>query len=308
MERLCVKNTLDARLDVVLRKKLPENRTLSKVDETIDRARNPSEFILSLQRPRSVIILVKAGTPVDQTIAALSNLEPGDCIIDGGNEWYENTERRISQAAEKGLLYLGMGISGGENGARYGPSLMPGGSKTAYDNVHDILHKIAAQVDDGPQWIRIQRYATHLGCLQRVEAYRYEGDGKMDGKMDGAAGGGSVNSSPDDCGVVGLQVLERVKGGEGECCDGVEEGELARIWKGGCITSPVFLDRIKKAYQINPNLTSLIDDPEFTREMKQRQAAWRRVLGLAVSAGISTPGMAASLAYFDTVRSYSAAV
>ena len=79
-------------------------------------------------------------------------------------------------------------------------------------------------------------------------------------------------------------------------------GELARIWKGGCIIRAVFLDRIKKAYQRNPNLASLVIDPEFAREMVQRQAAWRRVVGLAISAGISTPGMCASLAYFDTYR------
>ena len=138
------------------------NRTASKVDQTVDRARNegslpltgqytPRDFVLSLQRPRSVIILVKAGSPVDNTIAALSDhLDPGDCIIDGGNEWYENTERRMSLVADKGLLYLGMGVSGGEDGARHGPSLMPGGSHQAYSNVQDILHKIAAQVEDGP--------------------------------------------------------------------------------------------------------------------------------------------------------------
>ena len=79
-------------------------------------------------------------------------------------------------------------------------------------------------------------------------------------------------------------------------------GELARIWKGGCIIRAVFLDRIKNAYQRNPNLASLVMDPEFAREMVQRQAAWRRVVGLAISAGISTPGMCASLSYFDTYR------
>ncbi|KAI4338700.1 hypothetical protein MLD38_023725 [Melastoma candidum] len=79
-------------------------------------------------------------------------------------------------------------------------------------------------------------------------------------------------------------------------------GELARIWKGGCIIRAVFLDRIKKAYQRNPDLASLVVDPEFALEMVQRQAAWRRVVGLAISAGISTPGMCASLAYFDTYR------
>jgi len=79
-------------------------------------------------------------------------------------------------------------------------------------------------------------------------------------------------------------------------------GELARIWKGGCIIRAVFLDRIKKAYERNPQLASLLVDPEFAREMVERQAAWRRVVNLAISAGISTPGMNTSLAYFDTYR------
>ena len=138
------------------------NRSTNKVDDTVERAKDegelplkgfhdPKDFVLSIQKPRSVIILVKAGSPVDQTIATLSNyLEPGDCIVDGGNEWYENTERRAKQVAEKGLLYLGMGVSGGEEGARYGPSLMPGGSLEAYNYIEDVVKKVAAQVDDGP--------------------------------------------------------------------------------------------------------------------------------------------------------------
>ncbi|CAI9784653.1 unnamed protein product [Fraxinus pennsylvanica] len=138
------------------------NRTTSKVDETVGRAQregglplygqySPKEFVLSIKKPRSIIILVKAGAPVDQTIAALSaHMDPGDTIVDGGNEWYENTERRMSEASTKGLLYLGMGVSGGEDGARNGPPLMPGGSHTAYLNIQHILDKVAAQVDDGP--------------------------------------------------------------------------------------------------------------------------------------------------------------
>jgi 6-phosphogluconate dehydrogenase len=96
------------------------NRTASKVDETVERAKeegdlplkgyyNPQEFVQSIQKPRSVIILVKAGAPMDQMIETLSkHLEPGDCIINGGNEWYENTERHAASVKEKGLLYLGM--------------------------------------------------------------------------------------------------------------------------------------------------------------------------------------------------------
>ncbi|KAI3807042.1 hypothetical protein L1987_22962 [Smallanthus sonchifolius] len=81
---------------------------------------------------------------------SVSDFGPGDTIIDSGNEWYENTERRIVEANSKGLLYLGMGVSGGEEYARNGLSLMPGGSYEAYNNITDIVEKVAAQVEDGP--------------------------------------------------------------------------------------------------------------------------------------------------------------
>uniref|UniRef100_A0A453GND4 6-phosphogluconate dehydrogenase, decarboxylating n=1 Tax=Aegilops tauschii subsp. strangulata TaxID=200361 RepID=A0A453GND4_AEGTS len=139
------------------------NRTTSKVDETVQRAKlegnlplygfhDPASFVNSIQKPRVVIMLVKAGAPVDQTIATLAaHLEQGDCIVDGGNEWYENTERREKAMEERGLLYLGMGVSGGEEGARHGPSMMPGGSLEAYQYIEDILLKVSAQVpDSGP--------------------------------------------------------------------------------------------------------------------------------------------------------------
>ncbi|GFH21170.1 6-phosphogluconate dehydrogenase, decarboxylating, partial [Haematococcus lacustris] len=94
----------------------------------------------------SRVSFVEAGAPVDQTIVQLSKyMEAGDIIIDGGNEWYENTQRRKEEVAKKGLLYLGMGVSGGEEGARRGPSMMPGGSAEAYTHIKDIVEKVAAQ-------------------------------------------------------------------------------------------------------------------------------------------------------------------
>jgi 6-phosphogluconate dehydrogenase len=92
-----------------------------------------------------------AGKPVDDTIATLSQyLEEGDVIIDGGNEWYQNTLRRAKELEDKKIHFVGMGISGGEEGARNGPSLMPGGPKEAYDLIEPIITKCAAQVNDGP--------------------------------------------------------------------------------------------------------------------------------------------------------------
>ena len=133
------------------------NRTTSKVDETVQRAKlegnlplygfhDPASFVNSIQKPRVVIMLVKAGAPVDQTIT--THLEQGDCIVDGGTEWYENTERSEKVMDERGLLYLGMAVFGGEEGAHHGPSMIPGGSLEAYQYIKVILLKVSAQVPD----------------------------------------------------------------------------------------------------------------------------------------------------------------
>lgn len=139
------------------------NRSYEKTEAAVARAnksglgdrlkgfKDMKDFVASLQKPRRVIILVQAGPPVDATIDNLCQyMEPGDIIIDGGNEWYENTERRKTKVESLGLRYMGMGVSGGEEGARNGPSLMPGGSPEAYKHIEDIVKKVAAQVDDGP--------------------------------------------------------------------------------------------------------------------------------------------------------------
>jgi len=109
------------------------------------------EFVASLERPRKILIMVKAGAPVDAVINELKPLlESGDVLIDGGNSLYEDTARRTRELENTGLTFIGMGVSGGEEGALNGPSLMPGGTKAAYDYLEPILTKIAAQVDDGP--------------------------------------------------------------------------------------------------------------------------------------------------------------
>ena len=137
------------------------NRSPEKVDLTVTRAvsegnlpltgyKSPKEFIESLAVPRKVILLVMAGKPVDSTIQLLAEfMSPGDLIVDGGNEWYPNSIRRSQELASKSIMFMGMGISGGEEGARNGPSLMPGGPRAAYDMLEPILKKCAAQVDDG---------------------------------------------------------------------------------------------------------------------------------------------------------------
>ncbi|CDY57527.1 BnaA05g33580D [Brassica napus] len=318
------------------------NRTTSKVDETVERAKkegnlpvygfhDPESFVNSIQKPRVIIMLVKAGSPVDQTIKTLSAyLEKGDCIVDGGNEWYENTERREKAVSENGFLYLGMGVSGGEEGARNGPSLMPGGSFEAYKNIEDILLKVAAQVrDSGPcvtyigkggsgNFVKMVHNGIEYGDMQLIaEAYDVlksvgkltneelhsvftewnkgelesflveitadifgikddKGDGHLVDKVldkTGMKGTGkwtvqqaaelsvpspTIESSLDARFLSGLKD-ERVQAAKVF----KEGGELARIWKGGCIIRAIFLDRIKQAYDRNAELANLLVDPDL---------------------------------------------
>jgi 6-phosphogluconate dehydrogenase len=117
----------------------------------IEGARTPAELVAHLTRPRRVLLMVQAGSPVDQVLdEILPLLDPGDVVIDGGNSHFRDTERRIARVAPTGIHFVGMGISGGEEGALWGPSLMPGGDREAYRHLEPILTKIAAQTDDGP--------------------------------------------------------------------------------------------------------------------------------------------------------------
>ncbi|HZV00619.1 MAG TPA: NADP-dependent phosphogluconate dehydrogenase [Planctomycetota bacterium] len=109
------------------------------------------EFVKSLERPRRIMMMIKAGKPVDLTLERLAPLlETDDIVIDGGNSFYEDTRRREADWAKKGLRFVGMGVSGGEEGARHGPSLMPGGDRKAYDRLAPVLTAIAAKADKGP--------------------------------------------------------------------------------------------------------------------------------------------------------------
>jgi 6-phosphogluconate dehydrogenase len=120
------------------------------VGKDVKAAYTLKEFVEALDRPRKILVMVKAGSPVDGVIQELKPLlEEGDMIIDGGNSLYQDTERRTIELESTGLGFVGMGVSGGEEGALNGPSLMPGGTETAYRELEPILTKIAAQVDDG---------------------------------------------------------------------------------------------------------------------------------------------------------------
>ncbi|KAG6764135.1 hypothetical protein POTOM_031593 [Populus tomentosa] len=376
------------------------NRTTLKVDETVERAKqegdlplygfhDPESFVKSIQKPRVIIILVKAGAPVDQTIKTLSvYMEKGDCIIDGGNEWYENTERREKALAELGLLYLGMGVSGGEDGARHGPSLMPGGSGNFVKMVHngieygdmqliaeayDVLKSVGKLTNEElcqvfSEWNKGELLSFLIEITADIFGVKDDkGEGYLVDKVldkTGMKGTGkwtvqqaaelsvaapTIASSLDGRFLSGLKE-ERVEAAKVFKSSGIRDmladqvvdkeklihdvrqalyaskicsyaqgmnliraksaekgwdlklGQLTRIWKGGCIIRAVFLDRIKKAYDRNPNLPNLLVDPEFAKEIIERQSAWRRVVSIAINSGISTPGMSSSLAYFDTYR------
>lgn len=409
------------------------NRSYDKTEACVRRAekeglgknlhgfKDLKEFIVSLERPRRVMMLVKAGAPVESTIDLLMPLlEKGDIIIDGGNEWYENTEHRQKKVAEKGLMYLGMGVSGGEEGARNGPALMPGGTEEAYKHIEDIVRKVAAQVDDGPcvtyvgnggagNFVKMVHNGIEYGDMQLIsEAYdilktvggfsneelgeafdewnktelssflieitalifkKKDEDGKgyiLDSILDktGMKGTGkwtvqqaaemsvaapTIEASLDGRFVSGLKD-ERVKAAKfyekfgvkgpsemsnvqkselstavrkalyaSKICSyaqglniiraksismgwNIEMGELTRIWKGGCIIRAGFLDDIKNAYKRNPDLENLVLDEWFANKLAERQDAWRDVVKIAITNGLGTPGMTASLSYFDSIR------
>lgn len=363
-------------------------------------------------------MLVKAGAPVDATIETLvPYLEPGDILIDGGNEWYEKSIQRTKTLEEKGILFVSMGVSGGEIGARHGPSLMPGGRKVAYEALENILTKIAAQVDNeacvtyiggagsgnyvkmvhnGIEYGDMELIAEIYGLLKasgfgneemsaifaawnrsELESYLIEitslilakpdemtGDGFLiDRILDVAGNKGTGMMTVKEAAERGVSaptiasaLFERYISGEKDLrmraasmmrgpsfdwgtidrtqlvsdlkdalfCSkivayaqgldiirkaslefnwGINLGECARIWKGGCIIRAKILDRINKAFAKDASLENLLLDPEFAEELVRRQQAWRRVVSLAVAGGVPVPALTASLEYFDSFRS-----
>jgi 6-phosphogluconate dehydrogenase len=406
------------------------NRSPEKVDEFVARnpgkkivgCKSPKEFVEALERPRRIVMMVKAGKPVDDTIATLKPfLEKDDMLVDGGNEFFENTVRRGRELEAAGLNFVGMGVSGGEEGARHGPSLMPGGHKFAYDQLEPILTKIAAQVDDGPcvdymgpggagHYVKMVHNGIEYGDMQLIaEAYDVLSNlgglshaeladtfagwnrGELQSflieitakiftkKDDRGTSGMLIDQIVDATGMKGTgkwtvqqaaelaapiptiassvearmiaaQRPERLAAAKllqgptpkkleplsdtarkqlvddtrhalyaSKICSyaqgmnllklasktyewNLQLGRISRIWKGGCIIRAIFLDRIKRAYERDAGLTNLLVDGEFARELADRQAGWRRVLGLAIQNGLGMPTMSASLAYYDSYR------
>jgi 6-phosphogluconate dehydrogenase len=176
------------------------NRTVAKVDEflageargtRVVGSRSLEELCRLLKRPRRIMMMVKAGQVVDQTIEQmLPHLQPGDILIDGGNSLDTDTERRTRQLADQGILFIGTGVSGGEEGARHGPSIMPGGNPAAWPHVKDILQSIAAKAPDGApccdwvgeggagHYVKMVHNGIEYGDMQLIgEAYQLLKDG-----------------------------------------------------------------------------------------------------------------------------------
>lgn len=176
------------------------NRTTAKVDEFLAHeakgskiigARSVQEMVSLLKRPRRVMLMVKAGAAVDEFIEQLlPHLEPGDIVIDGGNSLFDDTARRVKYLESKGLHYIGTGVSGGEEGARFGPSIMPGGSAAAWPHVKPIFQAIAAKVDDGSpccdwvgeggagHYVKMVHNGIEYGDMQLIcEAYQLMSEG-----------------------------------------------------------------------------------------------------------------------------------
>ncbi len=399
------------------------NRTTQKVDEflageaqgkPIIGAHGIAELCEKLTSPRKVMLMVKAGEVVDHFIEQLlPHLDPGDVIIDGGNSLYTDTERRTRYCKEKGILYLGIGVSGGEEGARFGPSLMPGGNKAAWPLVKDIFQAIAAKVDGEPccQWVgeggaghyvKMVHNGIEYGDMQLIcEAFQLlrEGIGLTDDELaqtfsdwnqgvlnsylieitadilkvkeDGAL---LVDKILDTAGQKGtgkwtaINALEmgipltligeavfarflsalkdmrvqasRVLQGpqtefQGDKTAAVEAardalyaskivsytqgfmlmqqaareygwdlkyGDIALIWRGGCIIRSQFLGNIKQAYQKNPQLENLLLDGFFREAIHAAQKGWRKTLTQAVELGIPAPAFSSALSFYDGYR------
>ncbi len=410
------------------------NRTTSKVDEflagpasgkTIAGYHSPEELVKNLKRPRRVMLMVKAGAPVDATIKQLVPLlESGDIIIDGGNSYYMDTERRIEELQTHGILYMGTGVSGGEEGARRGPSIMPGGSSDAWPHVKAIFQGISAKV--GPkgdipccEWIgtggsghyvKMVHNGIEYGDMQLIcEAYSLLKDGlglsndelyavfaewnrgDLDSYLieitrdifsvsDPETGNALVDMVLDKAGQKGTgkwtgqlaldlgvpttliteavfarclsaQKEKRVRASKilsgpsnaieklrktvnrekfiqnvrhalyaSKMCSyaqgffqlqaaadehnwDLKYGEIALLWRGGCIIRAAFLERIKEAFDRDPILENLLLDPYFKDAVESHQEAWRHVVSTSAQIGIPIPAFSAALSYYDGYRS-----
>ncbi len=400
------------------------NRTTSKVDDflagpakgtDIVGTHSLEELVDSLEAPRKVMLMVKAGEVVDLWIEKLIPLlSEGDIIIDGGNSLYTDSNRRTDSLTEKGLLFIGTGVSGGEEGARHGPSIMPGGNKQAWEAVKPIFQAISAKVDGEPccEWVgengaghyvKMVHNGIEYGDMQLIcEAYQLlreglglsvdeiqaifakwntgvldsylveittnilaykdkNGEPLIDSILDTAGQKGTgkwtgINAL--DMGIpltliaesvfarcLSAQKDQRVKAAaelpknpatfsadKEEMIQAIHDalyaskiisyaqgfqlireaakeygwklnyGEIALMWRGGCIIRSQFLGDIKKAYENNPELENLLLADFFSAAMVKADEGWRKAVILSIELNVPTPTFSSALAYFDGYR------
>lgn len=401
------------------------NRSVAKTDALLAahgddgdfvRTETIAEFVAALEKPRRVLIMVKAGEATDAVIEELAGaMETGDIIIDGGNALYTDTIRREAALRARGLNFVGAGISGGEEGALNGPSIMPGGPAESYESLGPLLESIAAQVDGIPccthigpdgsghfvkmvhngieyadmqligeayhlfraaldldpkqiadiftQWNsgELESYLVEITAevLNQVDAKtgkplvdvivdaaEQKGTGRWTVKsaldlgvpvtgiaeavfaraLSGSRGqraaavglaAGELAAKPTDIAqftedirqalyaskvVAYAQGFDQIAAGSAEYGWDLTPGDLATIWRGGCIIRARFLNRIKEAYETDPTLPSLILAPYFRDAIETAIDSWRRVVSTATLLGIPVPAFGSSLSYYDALR------
>ncbi|HFM7179945.1 TPA: NADP-dependent phosphogluconate dehydrogenase [Enterococcus faecium] len=377
------------------------------------------EFVESIEKPRRILLMVKAGPATDATIQELlPHLDKGDILIDGGNTFFKDTMRRNEELANSGINFIGTGVSGGEEGALKGPSIMPGGQKEAYALVAPILEQISAKAEDGApcvtyigpngagHYVKMVHNGIEYGDMQLIaESYDLmknilnlsveemadifkewnqgeldsylieitadiltrkddEGTGKpvVDVILDAAGNKGTgkwTSQSALDLGVplplitesvfaryISAYKEERVQaskilsrtndfeftGDKKELVEKIREalyfskimsyaqgfaqlrvaskefdwdlpfGEIAKIWRAGCIIRARFLQKITDAYDKNPEIENLLLDDYFVEITKKYQQSVRDVVALAIQAGVPVPTFSSAIAYFDSYR------
>ncbi len=401
------------------------NRTQSRVDALVSQFGHEGDFIAtgsieefvdSLERPRAIIIMVKAGAPTDAVIDELVPLlEEGDIVIDAGNAHFADTARREEALRERGLNFVGTGVSGGEEGALNGPSIMPGGSDESYEKLGPIFERISAHVDGAPccmhvgpgaaghfvkmvhngieyadmqliaeaydlmreiagaspeqlagifgEWNRGERESFLIELTMQVLAHRdaetgrpfvdivedqaeQKGTGRwtvqsaldlgvpvtgiaeatfarsLSGHAEQRAVaretfGADVNPQQVDADafiedvrkalyaskiVAYAQGFDQIRTASQEQGWDIDLGQVATIWRGGCIIRARFLNRIREAYDDQRELPTLLAAPYFADAIRQNVSAWRRVVATAAVSGVPAPAFASSLAYFDALR------
>ena len=401
------------------------NRTTSKVEDFINGeakgtniigAYSVEEMVKHLKRPRRVMMLVKAGQAVDDFIdQIIPYLEPGDIIIDGGNSLFQDSIRRTEYLQARGILFVGTGVSGGEEGARRGPSIMPGGHPDAWPHVKDIFQAISAKVEDGSpccdwvgnngagHYVKMIHNGIEYGDMQLIcEAYHIMKDGlgmnademhdvfaewnkgeldsylieitrdilgfkDIDGEplvekiLDTAGQKGTGKWTLINSAELGIPITLIGEAVYARCISAMKEervaaskklrgpkptirndrtkfiediksalyaskiisyaqgfmllraaatefgwklkyGEIALMWRGGCIIRSQFLGKIKEAFEKRKRLPNLLLDPHFKREIRKCQRGWRNVVATAAKKGIPAPAFSTALNFFDAFR------